>query len=137
MSTKAKRLVSGSLLRVVEFSLIIIVGLAMTPFFIKVLGDEAYGLWIFVGAFLGYYGLMDFGLNLAVQRFVSRAIGLKDYDEVNKVVNTSLVIFLCIGLFSFFITLLIAFLGPFLFKNITDISTFKLAIIILGINLTD
>lgn len=134
MSSKARKMVKGSVLRIIEFAANAIIGLAMMPFIIHSLGDKMYGLWIFVGSFLGYYGLMDFGLNTAVQRFISRSIGSEDSLEMNKVANTSLVIFACIGLVVLVMSFAIAFLFPLFIKNIADQQVFKVVVLILGLN---
>lgn len=134
MSSKARTLVKSSILRIFEFFANAIVGIIMMPFIIHSLGDKMYGLWIFVGSFLGYYGLMDFGLNSAVQRFISRAIGISDHKEINKVINTSLFIFIIIGLVALIISFGVAFIVPLLIKNITESELFRKVILILGLN---
>lgn len=134
MSSKAKALTKGSALRVTEFFATTLVTFAMTPFIIRSLGDTMYGLWIFIGSFLGYYGLMDFGLNSAIQRFLSRAIGSNDREEGNKVINTALAIFAIIGIITLLFSVVIAFLFPLLIKNITEVALFRKIILILGLN---
>lgn len=134
MKNKAKYLVSGSILRMVEFVANAIIGLALMPFIIHSLGDKVYGLWIFAGSFLGYYGLMDFGLTSAIQRFVSRAIGSNDYFEVNKTVNTGLGIFSVIGITTLLASFVLAAFVPLVIKDINDISIFRSILIILGLN---
>lgn len=134
MSSNTRILTKGSFLRVTEFFATAIITLAMTPFIIRSLGDNMYGLWIFVGSFLGYYGLMDFGLNSAVQRFLSRAIGLKSRDEANKVINTALTIFTIIGSIALLFSFIIALIFPMLIKNITEVNLFRKIILILGLN---
>ncbi len=134
MSDTGKKLLKGSGLRVLEFFASAIVGLVMMPFIIRSLGDRIYGLWIFVGSFLGYYGLLDLGLGSAVQRYVSRAVGLKDYEEINKVLNTALVIFSVLGLIAFFVSIIFSIFLPLLIKNITEVALFRKIILILGLN---
>lgn len=134
MSNKVRVLAKGSVLRIVEFFAIALVTLAMTPFIIRSLGDNMYGLWVFVGSFLGYYGLMDFGLNSAVQRFLSKAIGLKDDIEANKIINTSLHIFTVLGLLALLFSILLAYFMPVFIKNISEILVFRSIVIILGVN---
>lgn len=134
MVSKTRLLVKGSLIRSSEFFAGAIIGLILMPFIIRSLGDKMYGLWIFIGSFLGYYGLMDFGLNSAVQRYISREVGRKDYHEVNKVVNTSLLIFSLIGVFALLISGGIAFLVPLIIKNVTEVSLFRKVVFILGMN---
>lgn len=134
MSSKAKLLMKGSILRMIEFFVTAFITLAMTPFVIYSLGDKMYGLWIFVGSFMGYYGLMDFGLNTAVQRFLSHAIGLKDNPEANKVINTAFYVFAFLGIIVLIISIMLAYFMPILIKNISDVYTFRVVVLILGIN---
>lgn len=134
MGTRANKLVKGSMLRVFEFFVNAIVGILLMPFIIHSLGDKMYGLWIFVGSFLGFYGLMDFGLHSAVQRYISRAAGKQDHDEINKVINTSLFIFLMIGIIALIASFGIAYIVPQFIKKIEDIDTFRKVILILGFN---
>ena len=57
-----------------------------------------YGLWLVLGSFFGVYGLFDFGLLTAGQRYISRALGAEDYEQANIVFNSSLIVFVRIGL---------------------------------------
>ena len=134
MSGKAKTILAGSFMGSLAFFANAIISLVMMPFIIHSLGDRMYGLWVFVGSFLGYYGLMDFGLNSAIQRFISKAIGAKDYAEENKIINTALVIFSVIGIVALLASFFIAFFIPFFVKNIVEVGLFRIVVIILGIN---
>ena len=134
MSSKAKNLVKGSLLNGIGFFSQVTVTLVLTPLIIHSLGDKMYGLWVFVGTFIGYYGLMDFGLELAIHRYVSRAVGLGDPDEINKVINTALFIFTIIGFIALIVSLGIVFIIPHIIKNITETEVFTKVILILGCN---
>lgn len=134
MSSKTRILAKGSALRMIEFFSTSIVTLTITPFIIHSLGDSMYGLWIFIGSFLGYYGLMDFGFTSAIQRFLSRAIGSKNHDEANKVINSSLCLFTILGLITLIFSFIIAFTFSSLIRNVTEIDLFRKIIIILGLN---
>jgi len=132
--SKGRKLVKGSALRVVDFFANAIIGLILMPFIVRSLGDKMYGLWIFVGSFIGYYGLFDLGLDSAVQRYISRALSLKDYNDVNRVVNTALFIFIIIGLISLTCTFVIVPAVPLLIKRISEVKTFQAILLILGLN---
>ena len=125
MVSKAKRLVTGSILGTVSFVLRIGISLYMTPFMIRSFGGELYGLWMLVASFTGFYGLFDFGLATAVKRFLSRALGQKDYEEANKVFNASLIVFFGIGVFSLIFTLIIAGLGHLFVKTSENVILFR------------
>ncbi|MCX7927274.1 MAG: oligosaccharide flippase family protein [Candidatus Omnitrophica bacterium] len=134
MSSNLIKFVKGSILRIILFFLNAFINLALTPFIIRNLGDEMYGLWVLVGSFLGYYGLLDFGLNFAVKRYISRAVGANEKEEVNTTINTSLAMFVLIGIVSILFTLALIYFAPLVIKNITEISLFRITLLILGIN---
>ena len=96
----------------ISFALRTFVSLFMTPFMIYHLGDRSYGLWILVSSFSTFYGLLDFGLASAVQRFLSRAIGKDDRKEANRIFNSSLIVFSCIGLSALMCVFGIVYFAP-------------------------
>jgi len=76
----------------------IFVGLVLTPYLIRKLGKEQYGIWALIFAVLDYFWLFDLGLNTAVCNFCARFIAVKDHEKINEVINTSLFYFTMIGL---------------------------------------
>ena len=90
MTTLAGKLIKGSFFRLLNPVSNIIVSFFMLPFVISSIGDRWYGLWVLAAAFVGYYGLLDLGLSTANQRFISRALGRGEKEEVDIVFNTSL-----------------------------------------------
>lgn len=132
----AKRLISGSVLRVTLLACNIGVSFFMMPFLIHVLGDRWYGFWTLIGTFMGFYGFLDLGLSSAVSRFISKAYGRNDYNEINSVINTSLVLFSFIGFVAFVISCLAAALCPYFIKDYNEAILFRKVILILGISLS-
>ncbi len=130
----AEILVRGSLLRVFNFFANALVAFFLMPFIIHSLGNRMYGLWAVAGSFTGFYYLFDFGLMLAVQRYLSKAIGKKDYDEANTIINTTFYIFSIIGVLIVIVSGIIAFIVPLFVNNITEITLFRQVILILGFN---
>jgi O-antigen/teichoic acid export membrane protein len=74
----------------------ILLGLVITPVIVRALGKESYGLWGLAASFVGFYGLFDFGLSMALSRFLGNAIGAKDIHQFNRVASTGKC-FLCVG----------------------------------------
>jgi O-antigen/teichoic acid export membrane protein len=73
-----------------------LIGILLTPFIIRALGMDTYGLWVLAGSFIGYFGLTDFGVRPSVSRFVSLYAGKNEPDNINRVVSTALgVLCLC------------------------------------------
>ncbi|MDH3360559.1 MAG: hypothetical protein OEL55_06775, partial [Desulfobulbaceae bacterium] len=46
----------------------ILIGFFLTPFVISHLGQSGYGIWVLIGSFIGYYGLLNLGVGAAVTR---------------------------------------------------------------------
>jgi O-antigen/teichoic acid export membrane protein len=134
MTSYAHRLVSGSALRVCTLFVSIGVTFFLTPFVIHSLGDRMYGFWVLVGTFIGYYGLLDFGLSNAIGRHISRTIGSKNQEECNRVFNTGLALYLCIGFLALLVTIVIVGIAYLFIKNPDDLLTFRTVILILGVH---
>ena len=125
-------IVRSSFLRMLNFGLTAVVSFLLMPFVIHHLGNRMYGLWVLVGTFLSYYGLLDLGISSATQRFVSQGIGKKDIAEINLVINTSLVLFSLIGLVVVVISAVLAALIPCFVKDASEIGLFRSVILIMG-----
>lgn len=137
MDSKAitNKLISGSLVRLTLLVCNIGVAFFIIPFLIHALGDRMYGVWVLVGRFIGYYGVLDLGLSSAVSRYMSRACGQNDFNEMNGVFNTSLVLFSFIGLVALAISFLILLTCPYFVRDPDEIILFKKIILILGLSL--
>ncbi|MFA5145956.1 MAG: oligosaccharide flippase family protein [Candidatus Omnitrophota bacterium] len=134
MSSRAKKIVHGSMLGACNFFANAVAGLVLMPFIVHALGDRMYGLWMVVGSILGYYGFFDFGLVFAVQRYISQAIGREDYKETNKFVNTSFYLYAVIGFIVLLLLVTGALVAPFFIKNVAEIDLFRKILVILGLS---
>lgn len=94
----------------------IAVGFFLSPFILHHLGDEAFGLWILIYSFTGYYGIFDFGIRSSLVRYVSKFQATGDKDELARLVNTNLFIYSCIGLILLLPTVVGSFYVDRLFK---------------------
>ena len=72
------QLKKGAILSYGNILLTNIIGLVITPFMIKALGDSEYGLYTLIGSLVTYFSLMDFGLNNTIIRFVAKYRAEKD-----------------------------------------------------------
>ncbi len=112
----------------------VIIGFFLTPYIIKNLGTAQYGIWALIITMVGYYGLLDLGVTSAIMRYVARYAGQKDNESLNEIVNTSIAIFISLGLLVVIISIFIA--GPLAnFFNIESeyITTFKYVVWLLAI----
>lgn len=127
------RLIHGSFFRVASLFLQIAISFVMIPFIVHSLGNRVYGFWSLAGAFLGYYGMLNLGLPSAVLRFISRASGTNDVDEMNRVASTAFFLYTFLG----FLVILTAFAASsvssvFLMES-KEATAFTQVLIIVGI----
>ncbi|WP_353540198.1 oligosaccharide flippase family protein [Colwellia sp. KU-HH00111] len=127
------RLISGGGLRAISLTLSIIIAFLMMPFVVKHLGERWYGLWVIVGSLIGYYGVLDFGLSSACQRFIAKALHNDKDGEINTIVSSSFLLFSALSIFSILITCFVLWLSPMFFPVGEELRTFQVVISILGI----
>lgn len=135
MSSTASKLAKGSAFRTFNFFAQVLATFFLMPFVVHSLGDRMYGFWALVGTFIGYYGLLDFGLSLAMERYIAGAMGAGNKDELNRIFNSGFLIFTVIGLIALSITLILALVSPWFWSSIDDASLFSKVVLVLGINM--
>lgn len=134
LSVSAKKVFSGSALRVGNLIVSVLVALLLIPYIVHHLGDRLYGFWALAGTFVGYYGLLDFGLSAAVSQYVCVAIGRDDHSECRGIFNTAFRVQSIIGGIAFLVTLALAVAAPLIWRNPADASMFCRVIVVLGVN---
>lgn len=87
----------------------------VNPFVIHSLGDGRYGAWALVFSVINYLTIFDLGMRQAVIRFVSKYLGLKDFGNINAVINTSFVLYSMVAAVTVVLSLVLAYfvLGRF------------------------
>jgi O-antigen/teichoic acid export membrane protein len=61
-----------------------LVNLVSVPLFYRYLGAEMYALWFYVATFMGAFGFMDFGMGVAVGRYVGVSLGRGDVSAARE-----------------------------------------------------
>jgi O-antigen/teichoic acid export membrane protein len=134
-STVSRRLFTGSAFQTLNYVAQVAVVFFLMPFIVRSLGDRLYGLWSLVGAVIGYYGLLDFGLSMTVNRFMAKSIGADDREESNDIFNAAFFVFFGIGIVVLLATGILFVLATTLFKDPSDASLFSKVILIVGVNM--
>ena len=80
------------------FAVMIVVTFFMTPILVDGLGDDRYGIWVFVESIIQYLALLDLGITAAVVKYVAKFNATQDKEEVNRVYSSSIAIFSALGL---------------------------------------
>ena len=108
------QLKAGAILSYINIILSIGVGVFLTPFIIKSLGDSEYGLYTLIGSFVAYLSLMDLGLNYTVVRFVAKYRAEKDIEGERNFLNTAMFIYIIISV-------VLVFIGMYFYFNLDGI----------------
>jgi O-antigen/teichoic acid export membrane protein len=130
----ARKLVSGSILRVLNLITQLAVSMVMLPFVVGSLGDRMYGFWALAWSIIGYYGLLDIGISAGVSRHLASAMGIKDYVQCNRIISNALALFSGVAALVMCISIIIGFLASFLVKTPEDADLFCNVILVLGFN---
>lgn len=130
-----RAIVSGIGLSYVEVVVGIIITFALTPITLGYLGPTAYGLWAALGSIVGYFGLLNFGMNDALVKYVAEYRARDQIDGLNKLFNTAWILFLGIGAMVIGATLLLAPWIPRIFNLSSDLAVVgQTAFVIMGSN---
>lgn len=82
----------GALLSYATILVVNLSGLLLTPFIIRSLGNAEYGLYLLIGSLAAYLGVLDFGLNNAVTRYVAQCAAKRDREQEARFLGAALVV---------------------------------------------
>lgn len=112
--------------------------LAYTPFVLRYLSQEEYGLYALAMSILTYIALLDFGFGNAIVVFTSKYLVKKEQKKQVQLYSTVLSCYFVISLISIFL-MIIFYCNIELFflksMSISEIEIFKTMIIIIAINI--
>ena len=91
--------------------------LFLTPFLLKKLGLDAYGVWGLSQAVGGYFGLLDFGVTSATVRYISHYRALNDTKSLNEVVQSSFFCYVIVSMAVLVLSLFLACYSPQIFPK--------------------
>ena len=69
----------------------------LSPFIVHRLGDSLYGVWEMVISLTGFLGFADIGVRPAAVHYIARYEARKDYEALNRFVNSAFVTFAAAG----------------------------------------
>uniref|UniRef100_UPI00404732AE oligosaccharide flippase family protein n=1 Tax=Algoriphagus sp. TaxID=1872435 RepID=UPI00404732AE len=72
--------------------------LFFTPIILKYLSNDFYGLYIVIFQVIGYLSFFDFGLGSSVSRFLSLHSIEDEKDKINRIISSSFISFIFIGI---------------------------------------
>ena len=93
MNQGLKRLLKGAGFSGGALLVGIFFGIFLTPYMLATLGERAYGIYVCASLFAGWCGLLDFGLTTTTSRFVTKYYALDDWDGLNEIGSTAILLF--------------------------------------------
>ena len=93
-----------------------IISLALFPFIVSHVGKEIYGAYLLAMTFIGYFGILDFGVTNTVAKYIAEFNGKNDREKVTKIINSSLFFYIIIGAIIAAILLILSFCFDRVFK---------------------
>lgn len=110
--SRTKAYIKGFTSTTVQKILTKIIGLIVTPIVLSYLGKDEYGIWIIIGSFLGYMGLMDFGITGSVTQLIAKSDNVEKVKKINSIVNNSFFLQVIIGLTIIVLGIVFSFFFP-------------------------
>lgn len=109
------------------------IGVLLSPFILHRLGDAAFGVWVLIFSITGYYGIFDVGLRSAVVRYVSKFAATDGKEELTRLINTNLFLYLCTATGSMLLSIVLAMYFDHIFRIAPELrSAARLLVLITG-----
>jgi len=131
---RGRKLIQGSFLNTIQLVVTIVIAFFMFPFLVHNLGNKTYGIWVLIMTFMDYYILLRLGFSTAIVRYLSRAVGAQDKNEMTIISSTSFIIYLVISIAMIFITFGLIFGAKLFVDNPINLKLVRTIILILGLN---
>ena len=107
----------GALLSYAQMGLGILIGLLYTPYMIRMLGKNEYGLYSSVSSTISMLTILNFGLNAGYIRYYAKYNAEKDKEAIDRLNGLYLVIFMIIGLIALICGFCVSFNLDFVFSS--------------------
>ena len=96
---KNNRVFQNSIFSGISFAVPFLMMLLFTPALVQQMGTEGYGLWSVAVSSLSMMGMLEFGLGLAISKYIAEYLEASNYRGISTVVSVGLSTNLIIGLF--------------------------------------
>jgi O-antigen/teichoic acid export membrane protein len=83
-TSRTKKAVLGTLTGVVHFMVLALMQVLLTPIILRMAGQETFGAYVIVMQIIGYGLLVDFGLSVAISRYLSQNFNANDGNSKFK-----------------------------------------------------
>lgn len=128
----------GVILRYIQLIANVVIKFIYTPFLLRALGQNEYGLYSLTMSIVGYLAILDLGFGSTVTRFTVKYKEENDKPKLYGLYSTLSVIYIIIGLLAMLICFALSMSASHLFgstMSVAEVSKLKLMILLCGINL--
>lgn len=131
------QLKAGAVLSYVILALSNLIALVFTPYMLRVLGQNEYGLYSLVASVVAYLTILDFGFGNAIVRYTAKFRAEGKHEEQSAMYGMFLVLYIIIGIISFILGLVLYFNIEAVFgqtMSVDELSKAKIMIMLMVIN---
>lgn len=111
-------LLKNAFANVIRGSFSALIAVILPPFLVRTLPAETFSVWVLILQLTAYVSYLDFGVQTAVGRFVAYNNDLGNFEERDRIVNTSFVILCGSGLLAMLLMFVLAWQLPQIFYSI-------------------
>lgn len=132
-SNSIKEIKKGSIISYFTIFLNIILGLIYTPWILHTIGSSDYGLYTLASSFVALF-LLDFGMSMAVSRFISNYRAKNKQDCINSFIGLSIKFYVVICAIAAVALLIAFFFLEKIYTGLTpqEVSKFKIIYVMTG-----
>ncbi len=114
----------------------IFIGVFLSRYIVRSLGEERYGVWALVWSMIDYLWFFDLGFNAALTNFLARFRAKNQPENINTAINTALFYFLAVSAIAILVSIAVSRNVEWLFPNVLPQSQLDLATLILIIGIS-
>lgn len=132
------QLKSGAVLNYVILGLNALVGIAYTPYMLRMLGQSEYGIYSLAASVISYLSILDFGFGNAVIRYTAKYRAEGDEDRLHSMFGLFTILYSVIGVVAFCVGLILYYHVESLFGEtltLYEIEQTKAVILLMVLNL--
>ena len=89
VSMKYRKLAADSIWNAIDYISTLLIFLVTTKILIDAFGAEGYGFYTFFTSLVGFFGMVDMGMGMAVSKYLCEFLNKKDYHRSSQIVNVA------------------------------------------------
>ncbi len=89
----SKKIIRNTLFNTIGRFWAVLVALFLTPYIIRYIGLERFGIWSIIGVLTGYFGLLDFGIGTSFVKYLAEFHAKGEHKKISAIVNTGFVFY--------------------------------------------